>query len=148
MYRSTQQGTLLFLFMSIPITIIIVVGIQASLPPFVWVVVAVLALTAYTFRSLTIEIDTDELRCYFGGGLIRRRFPLSAVLSAEVVRNRWYYGWGIKRVPKGWMFNVSGLDAVEIRLASGRRFRMGTDRPHEVVEAFERYRTLAGKASA
>jgi len=33
------------------------------------------------------------------------------------------------------MFNVSGLDAVEITLISGKRFRIGTDKPNKVVEA-------------
>ena len=139
MYRSTQQGTLIFILLLIPIAIGIVTEAWVGLPPFVWVVVAVLALAAIVFRSLTIEIDTDELRCYFGRGLIRRRFPLSEVPSAEVVRNKWYYGWGIKRIPNGWMFNVSGLDAVELRLSNGKQFRIGTDRPHEVVEEIERY---------
>ena len=40
--------------------------------------------------------------------------------------------------PSGWMFNVSGLDAVELELVNGKRFRIGTEDPSEVVEAIER----------
>ena len=37
--------------------------------------------------------------------------------------------------PWGWMYNVSGLDAVEIELKGGGRFRIGTDEPDELVRA-------------
>ncbi len=37
--------------------------------------------------------------------------------------------------PWGWMFNVSGLDAVDIELKDGGRFRIGTDEPEELVRA-------------
>jgi hypothetical protein len=47
----------------------------------------------------------------------------------------WYYGWGVRMGSGGWMFNVSGLDAVEIEMESGGRFRIGTDEPEELVRA-------------
>ena len=81
--------------------------------------------TVILFRSLTIELNYSELRCYFGDGLISRRFPLSEIVSASPVRNRWYYGWGIRLTPSGWMFNVSGLEAVELTFVSGNSIRMG-----------------------
>jgi hypothetical protein len=34
-----------------------------------------------------------------------------------------------------WVWNVSGLDAVELTLRSGRRFRIGTDEPEELAKA-------------
>jgi hypothetical protein len=100
------------------------------------------------FSSLTIEIDRRQLRCFFGPGLIRRTIPLNAIVSELPVRNRWYHGWGVRLIPTGWMFNVSGLDAVELVLASGSRFRIGTDRPAEVIEALRRARTLAASSPA
>jgi len=45
------------------------------------------------------------------------------------VRNKWYYGWGIRRLERGWMYNVSGLDAVEICMKNGKIYRIGTDEP-------------------
>ena len=35
----------------------------------------------------------------------------------------------------GWLFNVSGLQAVEIFLRSGKKYRIGTDEPERLVEA-------------
>ena len=90
------------------------------------------------FCCLTVEIKGDELVCRFGPGLIRKRFVLSEICEVKVVKNPWYYGWGIRLTPDGWLFNVSGLDAVEINLASGRRFLLGTDRPDELAEAIRK----------
>ena len=87
------------------------------------------------FYSLTIEIRDGLLACFFGPGLIRRQFRLEDIIAARHVRNHWYNGFGIRRIASGWMYNVSGLDAVEISLKSGKHFRMGTDRPEEVVKA-------------
>jgi hypothetical protein len=33
------------------------------------------------------------------------------------------------------MYNVAGLDAVELVLASGKKFRIGTDQPDELRSA-------------
>jgi hypothetical protein len=57
------------------------------------------------------------------------------IRDARAVRNRWFYGWGIRLTPHGWMFNVSGLDAVELDLPNGRRFRNGTDEPERLLAA-------------
>jgi hypothetical protein len=38
---------------------------------------------------------------------------------------------------------VSGLEAVELALASGAHFRIGTDRPDEVVRALGSVTTLS-----
>ena len=53
----------------------------------------------------------------------------------RAVRNKWIYGWGIRRLPGGWMYNVWGLDAIELDLVSGKRFRIGTDDPDGLLAA-------------
>lgn len=87
------------------------------------------------FHSLTTEVLRGSLRIRFGIGVIRRQFRVKDIESAEVVRNRWWYGWGIRLTPHGWMFNVSGLDAVQIKLRNGRQYRVGTDEPEALVAA-------------
>lgn len=83
-----------------------------------------------TFVSLTIEVDSTYLRLKFGYGLIRRKFKLSEIKEVYKVRNKWYYGWGVRF----WfwphffsLYNVSGLDAVEIKFKDGGRVRIGSD---------------------
>lgn len=99
------------------------------------IVLMVLAVVAFISHSLYTTVTSDVVRVAFGPGLIRRLFRLSTIRTAYVVRNRWYYGWGIRLIPTGWMFNASGLDAVELELTSGHRFRIGTDDPAGLIAA-------------
>jgi hypothetical protein len=81
------------------------------------------------FGTLTVAVDRDAIRLWFGPGLISKRVPLASVASWQAVRNPWYVGWGIRLGPGWTLWNVSGFDAVELALADGRRFRIGTDEP-------------------
>lgn len=94
-------------------------------------------LMAALFGSLTVEIEEGRLRWWFGLGLIRSSIHLADVRGASIVRNAWYYGWGIRLTPYGWLHNVSGLDAIELRLSSGKRFRLGTDEPQALLAALQ-----------
>ena len=144
MYRHTQFGTLTVV--SVGAAIVVLVLITATTGwHFVSIgVLAILVVLVVLFYSLTVTVDQHELTCFFGPGLIRRRFGLAEIVGAVPVRNRWYYGWGIRLTPSGWMFNVSGLDAVELELVSGTRFRIGTDQPHELVRAIEQGKAISG----
>jgi hypothetical protein len=95
------------------------------------------------FSSLTIVITDEDLRASFGPGLTIKRVRLVEIESARTVRNPWYYGFGIRITPRGLLYNVSGLDAVEIRLRSGSTFRLGTDEPDRLLQALEAARAEA-----
>ena len=96
------------------------------------------ALLLLVFSVLTVEVDAEAIRLRFGIGLVRKRIPLAEVKAWRTVRNPWYTGWGI-RLGSGYvLWNVSGFDAVELDLASGRRFRVGTDEPATLASAIER----------
>lgn len=103
-------------------------------------VFALLGACAFLFRRLRVVVTDLEVVASFGSGWPRRAIPLSEVRGARAVRNRWWYGWGVRLVPRGWMFNVSGLDAVELELSGGRVFRIGTDDPEGLAAAIERVR--------
>jgi hypothetical protein len=75
------------------------------------------------------------VRLRYGVGLIRKTIRLEDVRSCREVRNPWYVGWGIRLAPSGVIWNVSGFDAVELALASGKRFRIGTDEPAALAAA-------------
>ena len=133
-YHHIQKAawfTALLFLPAVILTLVLISEGQAALTP-----LALLCLIpAWLFSRLVVEIDRRELRCFFGPGWIRRRFALDQIRSVETVRNRWWYGWGIRRAPSAWMFNISGLDAVELTLASGKRFRIGTDEPQQLADA-------------
>ncbi|MEM7093922.1 MAG: hypothetical protein AAF567_13035 [Actinomycetota bacterium] len=97
--------------------------------------VILLATILLVASRLTTTVSAQSVQAAFGFGWPRRTIALREIVTADEVRNRWIYGWGIRLVPKGWMFNVWGLDAVELELTSGRRFRIGTDEPAELAGA-------------
>jgi hypothetical protein len=79
------------------------------------------------FSSLTVIADDDEVRWYFGPGAWSYRLPVTDIESVRVVRNSWLNGFGIRMRPGFRLYNVSGLDAVELKLKSGEIRRIGTD---------------------
>jgi hypothetical protein len=99
---------------------------------------ALLAGTAVLFSSLTVEIKNGTLRSYFGPGLPAKTVKVRDIESVQVVTNPWYFGWGIHFTPFGLLYNVSGLEAVEVRMKRGGRFRLGTDEPEALRRAILR----------
>ena len=87
------------------------------------------------FSRLTVEVSVTQVRLFWSFGWPARSIARSDIRSVEVVRNRWIYGWGIRVVRGGWLWNVWGLDAVELELADERKFRIGTDEPYELAAA-------------
>jgi len=90
---------------------------------------------AIMFSKLTIKIDGDTLRACFAMGLVFKKISLAEIAACEPIRIRWWYGWGIHLTPYGWLYNVSGLHAVAITLRDGRKFALGTDDSHGLVDA-------------
>jgi hypothetical protein len=124
-YRHTQCGTLIvvwMLVMSLFFAALTLLGHRALL-----VAVPIMLVCGWLFHSLTIEIDERELRWRFGPGLIRKSVPLNQIASARPVRTNFIEGWGIHWSRFGWLYNVSGRDAVAITLRSGKQFALGTD---------------------
>jgi hypothetical protein len=66
--------------------------------------------------------------------MIKREYLLSDIERCTPVRNSAIWGVGIRMIPSGWLYNVSGLDAIEISFKNSRRkVRIGTDRPEEIA---------------
>jgi hypothetical protein len=89
----------------------------------------------FAFGSLEVEVRPGEARLRFGWIGPRKRIDLTGVREVRAVRNHWIYGWGIRYAPGGWMWNIWGLDAVELHLDERRRFRIGTDEPEALLRA-------------
>jgi len=134
-YEHTQVGYLIIATMA---AVMVLIGVVLANAGINWIAIAVLVIIAVAlvlFSSLTVVIWEEELEVRFGPGPIRKRFKLNEIESCQVVKNRWYYGWGIHLTPHGVLFNVSGFHAVEIKLRTGKKFRIGTDVPQELEEA-------------
>ena len=100
----------------------------------------IVSVAGWMFSTLTIAVDAQSLRWWFGPGLMSREIARAAIASVEHVRNPWWYGFGVHRTPRGWLYNVGGLDAVEIALRDGGALRLGTDEPEALLGALTRGR--------
>lgn len=94
------------------------------------------------FSTLTVIVDEEELRFYFGPGFWTRHIPLDDIRRVEIVRNSALYGWGIRYTFHGWLYNVSGLRAVEIEVEGEGQIRVGTDEPEKLKAALEEARRI------
>mgnify|MGYP000135594597 CR=1 FL=1 len=137
-YKHTQIGTVTLLSLGAGVLVVIGSMVYGGYHPIALGVLLILLVCLVLFYCLTIEIGNGVLKWSFGPGIIRKSVALAEIRSATAVRNHWIYGWGIRATPHGWLYNVSGLDAVEIELQNGKRFRLGTDEPEELVRAIER----------
>jgi len=97
--------------------------------------VSVIAIVMLMFATMTVIVDDNAVEARFGIGVIRKRVPFERIRSCRVVRNRWYYGWGIHFIPGGVLYNASGLSAIELRLTNGRVVRIGSDEPDALAAA-------------
>jgi hypothetical protein len=100
-------------------------------------VVAVAAVMLALFSTLTVAVDDRAVRLWFGFGSLRREVVLADVRAARRVRNHWYAGWGVRVIPNGRLYNVGGLDSVELDMDDGRVVRVGTDQPDALLAAVQ-----------
>ncbi len=126
MYKHTQRGDVIIISM--------VVGGLITFFSTIWFgpliafastasIVGLLAL----FCTLTVTVDGETISARFGPGLIGFSWSRADVLKAEAAETPWYFGWGIRYFGDGWLYNVSGLESVELTLTSGKKVRIGTD---------------------
>ena len=147
MYRHSQMGFMILATVGIAaLAIIVAVSMHAMPGGALWLALVLLVLL-WIFCSVTVTVDAELVSVRFGVGLVRRRFKVAEIRGVTVVRNRWLYGWGVHRLQHGWLYNVSGLDAVEIELANGEIDRIGTDEPQELAAAIRRASGLTAKSS-
>ena len=136
-YRHTQFGKVIVVATVAIIPLAALPAWLAGIATAAWLILGSMVVVLALFASLTVEIDAEHLRIRFGIGLIRKRFPLDQIDTCRPVKNPWIYGWGIRLTPHGWLYNVSGQEAVELKMKSGKTCRIGTDEPEVLIAALE-----------
>jgi hypothetical protein len=128
LYKHTQVGWLLLVIVT---TVVLILAFWTAINPVLSAIITILALVILLslFSTLTVVGDEKGLLFYFGPGIVRKRIPYEQIKSVSMVRNRWFYGWGVRWYGRGWLYNVSGLDGIEFKLANGSQLRVGTDEP-------------------
>jgi hypothetical protein len=152
-YSHTQSGWWLYIALGFGAAglfaaIAIVTGgrIPREGPPVIFILgvtLAILLLTAAFFSTLTVEVSATTLLWRFGPGLIRFSLPLGEITAVAPARTPLWAGIGIHWIFTGWVYNVSGRDAVEITKRDGSKVWIGTDEPLLLATAIERARATA-----
>ena len=97
------------------------------------VVAGLFVLVLASFYSFTIQIAAGKLNFWFGFGVARKSFPITEILSVEILKNPWYYLWGIKSIPGGWLYSIApGGLVIELIFKDNRKIHLGTNRPAEI----------------
>ena len=90
-----------------------------------------------TFYKMTIIINTRDVSFILGIGLVSKSYKISDLRSCKPVTNSVLSGIGIRMLPNGWLYNVTGLKAIELQFRNKKSVvRIGTDRPENGWDTF------------
>jgi len=100
--------------------------------------VLAVTLLLYSMR-LSVQVDTEAVRIRFFP-IWKKTIPLVEIVRWEARTYRpilEFGGWGIRWSPfgKGWAYNVSGNQGVQLELANGKRILIGSQRAEELARA-------------
>jgi hypothetical protein len=132
-YRHTQFGWVLA--GALVLGVLVAAGVTLLLPegamraPW-WtplLLVGLLAFSLALFGWLTVEVDAREVRLSLGVGALRKTVPVAEIVTCQRIRTRLWWGWGLRWTPAGWLYNVSGREAVRLELARERPVIIGSD---------------------
>ncbi|MDP4224663.1 MAG: hypothetical protein Q8868_15255 [Bacteroidota bacterium] len=143
--KFTQFGTFsVIILLPILVFCLTMMCISGFTDPGAFIVLAFVSLTFVVclliFNRLTIYVNNISVSFRLGTGLVRKRYLISDIKSCRPVRNSPFYGLGIRMIPGGWLYSVSGLGAVELSFKNKKSVvRIGTDRPEVVSEAINRF---------
>ena len=140
-YKHTQFGQLIvYTLVGLVIYFGVILYFVGFEPGAIVVLLLILALVA-SFATLTVYIDGNHLGIKFGYGIYGKKFALNEIASIKIAKHHWYQGWGIRywAPKKMWIFNVSGFEAVDLTMKSGKIYRIGTDEPQALVTALEQF---------
>ena len=141
-YSHTQKGRFWFYFILVlfgaGMIALFATGEYKEAPLPVWIMISLIVIwTALMMSALSVKIDNQFIRIAFGGIAFRKRFLLSQIADCQPVRNSWFWGWGIRFYFKGWLYNIDGLNAVELHFKNGKQIRIGTDDPQGLAAALK-----------
>ncbi|MBP97670.1 hypothetical protein CMK18_17090 [Candidatus Poribacteria bacterium] len=134
-YQNRQLALWIFVMMFVFIVYLIWIASTIDSWWFIWLWSTFTILLGALFWCLEVKVNADEILLSYGFGFINKKIQLQQILQVEVVRNAWWYGLGIRLTPHGWMWSISGLDAIELTYQDGNKFRIGTNQPQGLYQA-------------
>jgi hypothetical protein len=89
------------------------------------------------FHSLTVKVDTDRVKIFFGPAWFGETILLDNIDNLCVTRLQPIDGLGVHWTRQGWVYNVTGLGAVELDMKDGSIIRIGSDEPEQLARGIE-----------
>ncbi len=135
-YSNRQPARTMAVILGIPMLVCLLAAM--SRPAYglsLWILSCAFLLIFMLFSSLTISVGRQALAWRFGPGLINKEVPLSDITAARIVRTRLLDGIGIHYTRHGWLYSVSGRDAVVVTMKDGSSLALGTNDPVGLWEA-------------
>ena len=105
-----------------------------------WVIgvtTVITGLVSVLLFNLTVKVNNQQVSWYFGPKFWRKSLDIDEIVECKVVKNSVLNGLGIRDIGTGWLYNVSGLLAVEMKLKSGSVIRLGTNEPEFLKNAID-----------
>ncbi len=90
------------------------------------------------FSVMTIVIDDKKISINFLCPKCKKNFYLKDIKEINIVKNKWWYGWGMRKVEDFMLYNVYGLDAVELIMKDGSKTRIGTGEPKKIKKIVDK----------
>ncbi|MDI4653189.1 MULTISPECIES: hypothetical protein [Pseudoalteromonas] len=122
MYKQTEINYSLIVILLVISAFII---LSPELADLKIIILSINLLVTLLFFSLTIVINEQTLRWYFGFGIISKDVELSQIAETSVYKTKWYQGIGIRMLNDGWLYNASVGQAIKITLTDGKNIYLG-----------------------
>ena len=136
-YRHKQTGTALLIIMLFSACILIVA--TYDMVQIMNISLAILAVVSILFSSLTVYVNDEEISWHFGMKFWHRSIKLSQIASAKIITTKWYYGLGIRLTPAGWLYTVTGNQAIELTKTSGEKVTIGTNDGYRLIAQLKKH---------
>ncbi|GGI77992.1 hypothetical protein GCM10009332_14240 [Shewanella gelidii] len=133
-YKNTQLAKAMLAIIGIVSLLLLLASFSKPNEPTGYIFI-LFAIIAILFSSLTISVENGKILWFFGPRFWNKSLEISQIESARVIETKWYNGLGIRLISTGWLYNVSGLTAVELKLKDGTIISLGTDDADNLVQA-------------
>ena len=91
------------------------------------------------FYKLTIFVDNKRVSFKLGIGLVGKSYKIADIKSCKPVSNSAFNGIGIHMLSNGWLYNVTGLKAIELHFNNKKSVvRIGTNKPEEISQVIQK----------
>lgn len=87
------------------------------------------------FRSLMVTVTPSEVELAYSLGWPSKRIERSRITSVEPLQIPWWNGGGMHLISRGWIWNIWGIETVQLTFSDGSRLLIGTDDPEGLTSA-------------